>query len=82
MEPKRSIGIRMDKGVYEKLLVICEAYGTNTNSYIINELGRSISRDYEAVTIKSETNTVFSKMESLVDFMQASLEADDSTTNK
>jgi hypothetical protein len=82
LETKRSIGMRIDKGVYAKLLVVCEAYGTNTNSYIVNELGRSISKDHEAVTIKAEANAVFTKMESLVDSMQGALEIDDSTTNK
>lgn len=76
MEPKRSVGIRIDKDVYAKLMIVCEAYGTNANSYIINELGRSISRDYESVTLKASADAVFTKMEALADFMKASLDDD------
>ena len=74
MEPKRSVGMRIDKDVYAKLLVVCEAYGSNVNSYIINELGRSISRDYEAVTLKASSEAVFTKFSAIADLMKSSLD--------
>lgn len=39
----RTISITWD--MHERLTLLCEHLGTNPNSYIVNEIGKAVSRD-------------------------------------
>lgn len=39
----RTINITWD--MHERLVALCEHLGTNPNSYIVNEIGKCVSRD-------------------------------------
>jgi hypothetical protein len=47
--------MRLDLEVNRKLEAVCKALGTNANSYILNELGKAINRDYQTIHTQ-ETN--------------------------
>lgn len=67
MEPKKSRGLRLDADVNRKLEAVCKAHGTNANSYIINELGKSITRDYVAIGVQSGGDETFAALKSLME---------------
>jgi predicted DNA-binding protein len=54
-QKKHPRSIRMDYEVNRKLEAVCKALGTNANSYILNELGKAIIRDYQSIHVQ-ETN--------------------------
>lgn len=54
-QKKHPRSIRMDYEVNRKLEAVCKALGTNANSYILNELGKAIIRDYQSIVLQ-ETN--------------------------
>jgi hypothetical protein len=52
---KHPRSMRLDPEVNRKLEAVCKALGTNANSYILNELGKAIIRDYQSIHVQ-ETN--------------------------
>lgn len=51
---KHARTISLTNDMNERLLALCEHLGTNPNSYMINEIGKAVSRD--EITFKAKTN--------------------------
>lgn len=59
---KHPRSMRLDPEVNRKLEAICKALGTNANSYILNELGKAIIRDYQSINIQNNSDETFKNL--------------------
>jgi hypothetical protein len=77
MEPelrKHPRSMRLDPEINRKLEAVCKAFGTNANSYILNELGKAIIRDYQTINIQNNSDATFAAISQM--FSEISSEAE------
>jgi uncharacterized phage infection (PIP) family protein YhgE len=71
---KHPRSLRLDGEINRKLEEICKAFGTNANSYILNELGKAIVRDYQTINIQNASDSTFAAISQM--FSEISAEAE------
>lgn len=58
-EKKYPRSLRLDGEINRKLEEVCKAFGTNANSYLLNEIGKAIVRDYQTINIQNNSDATF-----------------------
>lgn len=77
-EKKYTRTIRLTTDVNDRLIALCEHLGTNPNSYLVNEIGKAISRDELAFKAQKNTNAMMDSFLPMMELMnRASLQDED-----
>ncbi|MGI2172502.1 hypothetical protein ACROAE_20385 [Shewanella sp. MF05960] len=73
MEPKKdkvSRSLKLESDINDRLVAVCRHLGVNPNAYLINEIGKAISRDEVAFVVannsKNSMNDMVKLLQSLV----------------
>jgi hypothetical protein len=74
-EEKIGRTVKLNKSMNDRLVALCEHIGVNVNSYLLNEIGKSVSRDelaYLASKNVTKSNSAVSNMnDGLVEIMNS-----------
>lgn len=69
MEPKAqkiSRSLKLDSKINDRLIALCEHLGVNPNAYLLNEVGKAISRDEVAFVVANNSK---SSMDSMLELL-------------
>lgn len=75
-DEKRVRTVRLSNDIDKRLVDLCEHLGTNPNSYLINEIGKAVSRDELAFKSQQNQADIVSMMMSLMSGAAGALEID------
>jgi uncharacterized phage infection (PIP) family protein YhgE len=64
-EKKHPRSMRLSAEINRKLEAVCLAIGTNANSYLLNEVGKSVIRDYQAINMQTSSEKAFESINAL-----------------
>lgn len=73
MEPKRdkvSRSLKLEADINDRLVAVCKHLGVNPNAYLVNEIGKAISRDEVAFVIANNSKN---SMDDMVGLLQGLL---------
>lgn len=65
MEPRKekvSRSLKLDVQLNERLVKLCEHLGVNPNAYLLNEVGKAISRDELAFVVANNSKNAMTDM--------------------
>jgi predicted DNA-binding protein len=69
MEPKKDKvprSLKLESDINDRLVAVCRHLGVNPNAYLINEIGKAISRDEVAfVVAKNQKDSIKEMMDML-----------------
>jgi hypothetical protein len=68
MEVKRakiSRSLKLEADINDRLMALCEHLGVNPNAYLLNEVGKAISRDEIALVAGNSTKDMMSGVMSM-----------------
>lgn len=60
----RSISLTID--MHERLLALCDHLGTNPNSYMVNEIGKAVSRDEMIYKTQTKQSDFYSQITEMI----------------
>lgn len=69
MEPKKdkvSRSLKLESDINDRLVAVCRHLGVNPNAYLINEIGKAISRDEVAFVVANNSKNSMNDMMSLI----------------
>lgn len=70
MEPKRdkvARSLKLEANLNDRLVALCAHLGVNPNAYLLNEVGKAVSRDELAFVVANNSKD---GMDSMIDLMQ------------
>mgnify|MGYP003660455058 CR=1 FL=1 len=65
MEPKKdkvSRSLKLESDINDRLVAVCRHLGVNPNAYLINEIGKAISRDEVAFVVANNSKNSMNDM--------------------
>jgi predicted DNA-binding protein len=74
MESKKdkvSRSLKLEADINERLVAVCKHLGVNPNAYLVNEIGKAISRDEVAYVIANHSKN---SMNEMLDVLKSALE--------
>ncbi|MGI2002404.1 hypothetical protein [Shewanella frigidimarina] len=69
MEPKKdkvSRSLKLESDINDRLVAVCRHLGVNPNAYLINEIGKAISRDEVAFVVANNSKNSMNDMVGLL----------------
>lgn len=63
---KHTITIRLTPNALSRLDSLCDHLGTNRNSYLVNAIGKAISRDEMSFMVQQNSSDMFSKLSQMM----------------
>jgi predicted DNA-binding protein len=69
MEPKKdkvSRSLKLESDINDRLVSVCKHLGVNPNAYLVNEIGKAISRDEVAFVLANNSKNSMNDMMSLI----------------
>lgn len=69
-KPKVGRTVKLEHDMNERLIELCEHLGVNPNAYLLNEIGKSISRDEVAYKATQHASNMGSIIQDMIDTIQ------------
>lgn len=64
---KVSRSLKLEADINDRLVAVCKHLGVNPNAYLVNEIGKAVSRDELAFVVANNSKN---GMDSMIDLMQ------------
>jgi hypothetical protein len=58
--------LSIDPDLDARMVAVCEAFGVNVHSYILNEVGKAVVRDHLMINSQNNSNEVYEAINALI----------------
>lgn len=65
-----TITVRLTPNMNDRLEALCEHLGTNRNSYLVNAIGKAISKDEMSFMVQQNSTEMFSQLSTFINAIQ------------